>query len=168
MPLAFGCWTQSVSTSPCPASSGKRLGWGVGPGPPFTGWASHQHLCHLHPSGGTVAPSGAGLGLLPQSRAYVWGGCRACRISAVELQSPMNHTPNPHTHTDPASYRDGIFNFFGITIGRWPHKTHNQSFKLPRQLILQVCNEVLVGRCGGRRRWKKTGKSSYNDKNYTE
>lgn len=45
-------------------------------------------------------------------------------------------------------YRDGVFNFLGITIGKWPHETHNQSFKLSRQLILQVSNEVL-GRGSG-------------------
>lgn len=43
-----------------------------------------------------------------------------------------------------ADTRDGIFNFLGITIGKWPHETHNQSFKLSCQLILQVSNEVLA------------------------
>lgn len=64
--------------------------------------------------------------------------------------------PIPNTQTR-ASYGDSVFNFFGVTIGKRPHQTHNQSFKLPRQLILQVSDKVLGGEGGGGRR-----KSSYN------
>lgn len=44
----------------------------------------------------------------------------------------------------PTPYRDGIFDLFGIAISWGPHQAHDQPLKLPRQLVLQVCNEVLV------------------------
>lgn len=44
----------------------------------------------------------------------------------------------------PTSYPYSIFDLLGITVRWGPHKAHNQSLKLPRQLILEVCDEVLV------------------------
>lgn len=51
----------------------------------------------------------------------------------------------------PTPYRDGIFNLLGITVSWGPHQAHNQPLKLPRQLILEVCNEVLAE--GEKRGW---------------
>jgi len=44
----------------------------------------------------------------------------------------------------PTPYRDGIFDLLGITVSWGPHQAHNQPLKLPRQLVLEVCDEVLV------------------------
>lgn len=52
------------------------------------------------------------------------------------LRGPLGGVPTP--------YRDGIFDLFGISISWGAHQAHNQPLKLPCQLILQVCNEVLV------------------------
>ena len=68
---------------------------------------------------------------------------------------PLNHGPPPALRQTHASYRDGVFNFFGITISRWPHQTHDESFKLPGQFILQVSDEVL----GWGRREEEAGRA---------
>lgn len=62
-------------------------------GPLSQGGPHTQHLCHLRPCGGTMAPADPGLGLLPQSRAYVWGGCRA--HSFPTIKAAISHEPHP-------------------------------------------------------------------------
>lgn len=63
-------------------------------------------------------------------------------MSSLSLSTLAFQTSAVHTSTH-ASYRDGIFDFFGITIGKRPHEVHDQPLKLPCQLILQVRDEVL-------------------------
>lgn len=136
----------SVSSHPCILlpQGWKLLGWGLGQGPLDEArlTPTPAPLC---PSGGDCGvPLGWGLSKLPFAAWHTAGGCRAHRVLAVGTRIFPLITPLLATHTRTrASYRDGIFNFFGITIGKWPHETHDQPFKLPRQLILQVSNEVL-------------------------
>lgn len=90
---------------------------------------------------------GQGSGKLPLEARHTDAWVRApktcCRARILPFTTPTPQHTQAHT-----SYREGVFNFFGITVGQWPHQTHNQPFKLPHQLRLQVCNEVLVGRVG--------------------
>ena len=115
-----GCWGGRIGLTPTPV-------------PPLPIWRRPWR------------PPGIGFGQAASKQdtraGWVQGSLRACwRGWNLPLTTPPTLT---HAQTQ-ASYRDGVFNFFGIAIGRWPHETHNQSFKLPCQLILQVCNEVLV------------------------